>query len=116
MHVFRSYRLDLQDITTRDFNTLHAEYLPERIDQTVALRCSNEDDTRQQLEHVLLQENLLHQCTVLRSFCSYNVFSHEVIEIISLQLKHLPYLIRLDIIQCCILINPEHLLNFFSGI
>ena len=116
MHLFRSYRLDYQGITKCDFNSLQAEYLPEIIDQTVALRLSNEDDTPQQLEHFLLQENLLHRCIRLRSFCLYNVFSHEIMETMSLQLEHLPCFIHLDIIQCCIPTNPEHVLNFINRI
>ena len=116
LHLFRSYRLNLQGISKHDFNTLCMKYLPKTVDQTIALRLSNDDDTPQQLEYFFLQDNFLHRCTGLRSFCLCNVLSEEIMETISFHLEHLPFLIRLDIIQCCIPTNPEDLLNFINRI
>lgn len=102
LHTFQAYRIDFRSIIKNDFNILCIEYLPQISDQTISLRLSNDDDTPQQIELFLKQNDVLHQFTRLKAFSLYHVFSEEIMEIICFQLKNLPTLTHLDIIQCCL--------------
>jgi len=114
--LFQAYCLDFRSATKHDFDILCDEYLPQIGDQTITLRLSDDDDTLQEIELFLGRDNLLHHFTRRKAFCLYHVFSEKHMERISSELKHLPVLTHLSMIQCYLPCDQMNFRDFTDGI
>jgi hypothetical protein len=113
---FRTDGLDFRSSSKDDFDLVCRRNLPSMIEQIIALRLSDDDDTPHQIHLFLARGFTLDRFIHLRSLSLYYVCSNELVNKLVLQCCQLPLLASLDFIKCSFKYHQETLLNILNHI
>ncbi|CAF1357311.1 unnamed protein product [Adineta ricciae] len=97
---YRSHHIDLRSITKQNFDEICRKYLPEMTDRVISLYLSDDDETPYQLTSFLSYNLKISDFHRLKRLSLIHIRSINIMNDLLRQLKFLPDLKHLEIIDC----------------
>ncbi|CAF1017227.1 unnamed protein product [Rotaria sp. Silwood1] len=113
---FQRYNIDFRSISKPYFNIMCKQHLPLIMNRIISLHLSNDDETPD-LPNVFLSYGFtLNRFNHLQSLKLYYIRSIDLLNKIINQCLHLPYLLKLDMIDCYFLYEKENVRQLINTI
>ncbi|CAF1356910.1 unnamed protein product [Adineta ricciae] len=107
---YRSHHIDLRSITKQDFDEICRKYLPEMTDRVISLHLSDDDETPYQLTSFLSYNLKIPDFHRLKRLSLIHIRSMNIMNDLLRQLKFLPDLKHLEIIDCNFRLSYFHII------